>query len=62
MGYLSLQEEDQMGRMREWRIVQGVEMGRRSEIGVRVEVESGRVKEIELRGTAVRVSEGAIVV
>ncbi|KAJ7705592.1 hypothetical protein B0H17DRAFT_671638 [Mycena rosella] len=42
-------------------IVQGVEMGRRSEIGVRVDVgEDGVVREIELEGAAVQVMEGVV--
>ncbi|KAF5353986.1 hypothetical protein D9756_007070 [Leucocoprinus leucothites] len=44
-------------------IVQGVEVGRRSEIEVQVEVGSdGNVKKVELGGEAVLVMEGAIVV
>ncbi|KIY66405.1 Diaminopimelate epimerase-like protein [Cylindrobasidium torrendii FP15055 ss-10] len=41
-------------------LVQGVEMGRRSEIKVFVDVEGGKVKNIKLAGTAVQVLEGKI--
>lgn len=42
-------------------IVQGVEMGRRSEIGVAVVVDSeGEVKSVELEGGAVAVMEGSL--
>lgn len=42
-------------------MVQGVEMGRRSEIGLEVEVgKEGEVKEVVLNGTAIIVSEGTI--
>jgi PhzF family phenazine biosynthesis protein len=59
-GYLALKEADKMGAKREWKIVQGVEMGRRSEIGVRVALTFDRIDTIELSGTAVVVSEGTI--
>ncbi|KAF2501699.1 phenazine biosynthesis PhzC/PhzF protein [Lophium mytilinum] len=59
-GYLSLKEEGERGGKREWNIVQGVEMGRRSEIGVKVKVEGGKIEEIEISGTAVVVSQGRI--
>ncbi|KAL4869354.1 hypothetical protein BDV12DRAFT_167982 [Aspergillus spectabilis] len=43
-------------------IVQGVEMGRRSEIGVDVVVgEVGKIESLVLKGSAVKVSEGKIV-
>jgi PhzF family phenazine biosynthesis protein len=43
--------------------VQGVEMGRRSDIGVNVKLDGeGGIKEVELTGSAVRVSEGRIAV
>ncbi|KAL4877291.1 hypothetical protein BJY04DRAFT_198536 [Aspergillus karnatakaensis] len=43
-------------------IVQGVEMGRRSEIGVDVEVEEiGKIESLVLKGSAVKISEGKIV-
>lgn len=43
--------------------VQGVEMGRRSDIGVNVKVDGeGGIAEVELTGSAVRVSEGRIAV
>lgn len=43
-------------------MVQGVEMGRRSEIGVKVIVENDRINKIILRGSAVSVMEGSLVV
>ncbi|OJJ55757.1 hypothetical protein ASPSYDRAFT_429353 [Aspergillus sydowii CBS 593.65] len=44
-------------------VVQGVEMGRRSEIGVEVVIgEVGRIESLTLMGSSVRVSEGRIVV
>jgi PhzF family phenazine biosynthesis protein len=43
--------------------VQGVEMGRRSDIGVNVKMDGdGGIREVELTGSAVRVSEGRIAV
>lgn len=43
--------------------VQGVEMGRRSDIGVNVKLNGeGGIEEVELTGSAVRVSEGRIAV
>jgi PhzF family phenazine biosynthesis protein len=57
--YLSLRE-GRAGRFG-YGIVQGEEMGRRSEIGVEVGVgEGGEVQRVGLRGAAVRVSEGRI--
>lgn len=57
--YLSLRE-GRAGRFG-YGIVQGEEMGRRSEIGVEVGVgEGGEVQRVGLRGAAVRVSEGWI--
>ncbi|PTU20226.1 hypothetical protein P175DRAFT_0558415 [Aspergillus ochraceoroseus IBT 24754] len=59
--YLSLLE----GRPGQFRydLVQGVEMGRRSEIGVDgVIKEVGKIDTLELQGSAVKVSEGKIVV
>jgi PhzF family phenazine biosynthesis protein len=61
-GYLALKEADTEGGMREWKIVQGVEMGRRSEIGVKVALQSDKIDTIELSGTAVVVSKGTIIV
>lgn len=43
-------------------VVQGVEMGRRSEIGVGVVTGDKGIESLELRGSAVKVSEGSIVV
>ncbi|WEW59380.1 hypothetical protein PRK78_004851 [Emydomyces testavorans] len=56
--YLSLVE----GKSAAYRVVQGVEMGRRSEIGVRVEVKEGgeEIEGVELLGSAVKVAEGEI--
>jgi PhzF family phenazine biosynthesis protein len=62
-GYLALAEKDLKGQRREWKIVQGVEMGRRSEIGVTVVLGNlgmAGIAKIELSGTAVVVSEGTI--
>ncbi|KAL2866845.1 PhzF family phenazine biosynthesis protein [Aspergillus lucknowensis] len=59
--YLSLTE----GRTGEFKydIVQGVEMGRRSEIGVDIVVkEAGKIESLVLKGSAVKVTEGKIVV
>ncbi|KAL4932288.1 PhzF family phenazine biosynthesis protein [Aspergillus undulatus] len=59
--FLSLRE----GRAGEfvYDVVQGLEMGRRSEIGVEVTVrEAGRIESLTLSGSAVKVSEGSIVV
>ncbi|RJE27398.1 phenazine biosynthesis protein [Aspergillus sclerotialis] len=58
--YLSLME----GRAGEYQydIVQGVEMGRRSEIGIGVTVNGEtKIETVELKGSAVKVSEGSIV-
>lgn len=46
----------------EYAFVQGVEMGRRSEIGVNVGFGNGKVASVELVGSAVEVSSGRIVV
>jgi PhzF family phenazine biosynthesis protein len=59
-GYLALDEAKQKGAKREWKIVQGVEMGRRSEISVKVSLIPEAIDTIELSGTAVVVSEGTI--
>jgi PhzF family phenazine biosynthesis protein len=59
-GYLALKEANTKGSQRNWKIVQGVEMGRRSEIGVRVTITPDKIETIELSGTAVLVSEGTI--
>jgi PhzF family phenazine biosynthesis protein len=59
-GYLALKEADKEGQNRQWKIVQGVEMGRRSEIGVKVAVHGDGIDTIELSGTAVVVTEGTI--
>ncbi|KAF8855334.1 phenazine biosynthesis protein phzF [Acephala macrosclerotiorum] len=49
------------GRSKRFEIVQGVEMGRRSEIGVSVEIdEGGKVKGVRLSGEAVVVMEGSV--
>jgi predicted PhzF superfamily epimerase YddE/YHI9 len=49
-----------MGKSKGFEIVQGVEMGRRSEIGVWVEVDGGEIKGIRLSGCAVEVMEGSV--
>ncbi|KAL2836523.1 hypothetical protein BJY01DRAFT_221948 [Aspergillus pseudoustus] len=59
--YLSLTS----GRTGEFKydVVQGVEMGRRSEIGVEVDIrESSKIESLVLKGSSVKVSEGKIVV
>ncbi|KAL4787555.1 hypothetical protein BJX76DRAFT_299886 [Aspergillus varians] len=59
--YLSL--SDGGTRQFKYEFVQGVEMGRRSEIGVEVVIgDRGKIESLELKGSAVRVSEGKIVV
>ncbi|KAL6231167.1 hypothetical protein BDW75DRAFT_220872 [Aspergillus navahoensis] len=58
--YLSLKER-KAGRFA-YDIVQGVEMGRRSEIGLEVVTGEKGIESLELRGSAVKVSEGSIVV
>lgn len=60
--YLALTEGQAGGEYR-YHFVQGVEMGRRSDIGVNVKVDGqGKIGEVELTGSAVRVSEGVIAV
>ncbi|KAL4915189.1 hypothetical protein BDW62DRAFT_212918 [Aspergillus aurantiobrunneus] len=59
--YLSLNEA-RTGQFK-YDVVQGMEMGRRSEIGVDVVIgEVGRIESLELKGSAVKVSDGKIVV
>ncbi|KAL4976553.1 hypothetical protein BDW66DRAFT_50406 [Aspergillus desertorum] len=58
--YLSL-KEGKVGRF-VYDVVQGVEMGRRSEIGLEVVTGEKGIESLELRGSAVKVSEGTIVV
>lgn len=59
--YLSL--VDEKAGDYQYNIVQGVEMGRHSEIGVNVQInEDKKIDSVELKGTAVQVSEGSIVV
>ncbi|KAF7585715.1 hypothetical protein BBP40_010252 [Aspergillus hancockii] len=64
--YLTLTAPNDSGKTAfDYDIVQGVEMGRRSEIGVAVEVNGGdreKIESVELRGTAVQVSSGEIVI
>jgi PhzF family phenazine biosynthesis protein len=57
--YLTLHEPDTGTK---FHMVQGLEMGRKSEIGVEVVVEEGRINKITLRGSAVGVMEGSLVV
>ena len=59
-GHVALKEADKKGVRRTWKVVQGVEMGRRSEIGVNVALKLDQIDTIELSGTAVVVSEGKI--
>lgn len=58
--YLTL-TEGQAGKEHRYHIVQGVEMGRRSDIGVNVTLDSDKkIEQVELTGTAVQVAEGKI--
>ena len=58
--YLTL-TEGQAGKEHRYHIVQGVEMGRRSDIGVNVTLDEGKkIEQVVLTGTAVQVSEGTI--
>jgi PhzF family phenazine biosynthesis protein len=57
--YLALHEPDTGTK---FHMVQGFEMGRRSEIGVEVILEENRINKITLRGSAVSVMEGSLVV
>lgn len=60
--YLTL-TEGQAGREHRYHVVQGVEMGRRSDIGVNVSLDQQRkIEQVVLTGTAVEVSEGRIAV
>lgn len=60
--YLTL-TEGQAGQEHKYHVVQGVEMGRRSDIGVAVAMDGGRkIERVVLTGTAVQVSEGRITV
>ncbi|KAJ5543161.1 hypothetical protein N7535_005590 [Penicillium sp. DV-2018c] len=60
--YLALTEE-KAGETAEYHVVQGVEMGRRSDIGIKVTLnEERRVQEVVLTGSAVCVSEGKVLV
>lgn len=56
--FLSVTEKRE-GRTR-FEMVQGVEMGRRSEIGVEISVRGGEVESVELIGKAVEVMEGRV--
>ncbi|KAJ5273601.1 hypothetical protein N7478_008726 [Penicillium angulare] len=58
--YLTL-TEGQAGQEHRYHIVQGVEMGRRSDIGVNVTLDNvKKIEQVVLTGTAVQVSEGKI--
>ncbi|KAJ5108815.1 Phenazine biosynthesis PhzF protein [Penicillium angulare] len=60
--YLTL-TEGQAGQEHRYHIVQGVEMGRRSDIGVNVTLDNDKkIEQVVLTGTAVQVSEGKITV
>ena len=61
--YLSLVDAKSLGSY-DYDIIQGVEMSRRSDIGVKVILaEDGkRITSIELRGKAVKISEGKFLV
>lgn len=58
--YLTL-AEGQAGKEHRYHMVQGVEMGRRSDIGVNVTLNKDKeIEQVELTGSAVQVSEGTI--
>lgn len=58
--YLAL-TEGQAGQHHDYHVVQGVEMGRRSDIGVGVTLDAGKkIEQVVLTGTAVSVSEGKV--
>jgi PhzF family phenazine biosynthesis protein len=60
--YLTL-TEGRAGQHHEYHVVQGVEMGRRSDIGVGVTLdEEKKIGQVVLTGTAVSVSEGKVLV
>ncbi|KAK7712912.1 hypothetical protein SLS57_007656 [Botryosphaeria dothidea] len=61
--FLSL-EEGVAGQTQRYAITQGVEMGRRSEIGVRVSLAKtrGEIESVQLRGAAVEVMDGTLAV
>ncbi|RAL13652.1 PhzF family phenazine biosynthesis protein [Aspergillus homomorphus CBS 101889] len=55
--------EKNIKKLMEFEVVQGVEMGRRSKIGVEVEMRDAEtIAHVDLKGAAVKVSEGSIVV
>lgn len=58
--YLSLTEK--CARVREYRITQGVEMGRKSDIGVEImkDEEGKTLERVTLKGTAVKIMEGTL--
>ncbi|KAL1962627.1 hypothetical protein VTN77DRAFT_9341 [Rasamsonia byssochlamydoides] len=62
--YLALTESEEQTTRYECDIVQGVEMGRRSDIGLEVVLAADRkrIESVELRGSSVKVSEGQILV
>ncbi|PLB50559.1 putative phenazine biosynthesis-like protein [Aspergillus steynii IBT 23096] len=60
VAYLSLTNE-RLGR-HTYDIVQGVEMGRRSQIGIDITTSPEKVESLELKGAAVPVSEGTILI
>ncbi|PGH13574.1 hypothetical protein AJ79_03567 [Helicocarpus griseus UAMH5409] len=65
VAYLALSGEGSgRGKEMEFHVVQGVEMGRRSDIGLKVEMKEGNreIEKIELSGSAVKVAEGDILV
>lgn len=58
-------QRQEEGDLREYHVVQGVEMGRRSDIGIKVkvkDVDSNRkgIESVELSGCAVLISEGSV--
>lgn len=60
--YLTL-TEGQAGQDHQYHVVQGVEMGRRSDIGVGVTLDAEKkIEQVVLTGTAVSVSEGKVLV
>ncbi|KAK6507527.1 hypothetical protein TWF481_005958 [Arthrobotrys musiformis] len=60
--YLGIVKDDGVIKEWEFEITQGVEVGRRSDIGVRVLLEGGKVEKVYLEGEAVKVMEGVLTV
>lgn len=60
VSYLSLTEDGE--RTRQYHLIQGVEMGRRSDIDIKVTLKEGtkEIEEVLLSGTAIKVMEGTL--